>query len=67
MSDATEPDTLEATLRRFEIELPSEQVTLLERYCRALWEWNEKLNLTRHTDYENSSAAMWLTVWRWPS
>ncbi len=52
MSDATEPDTLEATLRRFEIELPSEQVTLLERYCRALWEWNEKLNLTRHTDYE---------------
>lgn len=32
--------------------LPSEQVAMLQRYCVALWEWNEKINLTRHTDYE---------------
>ncbi len=24
----------------------------LERYCVLLWDWNSKLNLTRHTDYD---------------
>jgi 16S rRNA (guanine527-N7)-methyltransferase len=24
----------------------------LDRYCHLLWEWNQKLNLTRHTDYD---------------
>lgn len=27
-------------------------VARLEQYCRLLWEWNERLNLTRHTDYD---------------
>lgn len=45
-------DSLLAALDRHGIELPSDQVEWLERYCRALWQWNEKLNLTRHTDYE---------------
>jgi len=27
-------------------------MALLDRFCRALWEWNEKINLTRHTNYE---------------
>jgi 16S rRNA (guanine527-N7)-methyltransferase len=44
--------SLAAALRRREIDFPPEQVALLDRYCRALWEWNEKLNLTRHTDYD---------------
>jgi 16S rRNA (guanine527-N7)-methyltransferase len=34
------------------IELASEQVQLLDQYCRLLWEWNAHINLTRHTDYE---------------
>ena len=46
------PDTLRAALARHAIELPDEQIELLDRYCHALWSWNEKLNLTRHTDYE---------------
>ncbi|MFO0925224.1 MAG: RsmG family class I SAM-dependent methyltransferase [Pirellulales bacterium] len=25
---------------------------MLQRYCHALWEWNEKVNLTRHTNYD---------------
>ena len=29
---------------------------MLERYCELLWEWNEKINLTRHTDYEKFVA-----------
>lgn len=27
-------------------------VDSLDRYCRAMWAWNEKLNLTRHTDFD---------------
>ena len=44
--------TLAAALARRQIVLPEPQVELLDRYCRALWEWNSKINLTRHTDYE---------------
>jgi 16S rRNA (guanine527-N7)-methyltransferase len=45
-------DTLAAALARHHIELPADQVERLDRYVRMLWEWNEKINLTRHTDYE---------------
>lgn len=41
-----------AAMARHEIQLPDDQVERLARYCRALWDWNTKLNLTRHTDYE---------------
>ena len=49
-------DTLSTALSRHGIELPSEQIALLDRYCHALWSWNEKLNLTRHTNYEKFVA-----------
>lgn len=45
-------DTLAAALTRHGLSLPADQVEQLERYCRLLWNWNSKLNLTRHTDYE---------------
>jgi 16S rRNA (guanine527-N7)-methyltransferase len=45
-------DNLAAALARHQLELPLAQVALLERYCALLWEWNTKINLTRHTDYE---------------
>lgn len=45
-------DTLEAALARRKLELPAEQVALLKRYAELLWEWNEKINLTRHTTWE---------------
>ncbi len=45
-------DSLSAALARHGIELPADQLALLDRYVRLLWDWNEKLNLTRHTDYE---------------
>ncbi len=47
----TDPD-LQAALDRFQIELTPPTVELLERYCQAIWTWNERLNLTRHTTYE---------------
>jgi len=49
-------DTLALALARHKIELPEEQVEHLDRYCQALWGWNAKLNLTRHTDYEKFVA-----------
>jgi 16S rRNA (guanine527-N7)-methyltransferase len=45
-------DTLAAALARYQIELPEPQIALLSRYCTLVWQWNEKINLTRHTDYE---------------
>jgi 16S rRNA (guanine527-N7)-methyltransferase len=47
------PDNnLVSALAQSQIELPASQIAQLERYCQLLWEWNEKINLTRHTDYE---------------
>ena len=49
-------ENLAAALARHQIDLPPSQVALLERYCELLWEWNSKINLTRHTDYEKFVA-----------
>lgn len=43
---------LHRALAQHAVQLPSHQVELLDRYCRFLWEWNARLNLTRHLDYE---------------
>jgi 16S rRNA (guanine527-N7)-methyltransferase len=45
-------DSLAAAFARHEIEIPAEQLALLDRYRQLLWDWNEKLNLTRHTTFE---------------
>lgn len=39
-------------LDRRGLHLPSQQVEMLERYARLLWDWNTKINLTRHTDWD---------------
>jgi 16S rRNA (guanine527-N7)-methyltransferase len=48
--------SLEEALARRDIQLKGKQVTLLERYCERLWDWNEKINLTRHTTYDKFVA-----------
>ena len=45
-------DTLPAALARHNFTLPAPHIEQLDKYCRLLWDWNEKINLTRHTDYE---------------
>jgi 16S rRNA (guanine527-N7)-methyltransferase len=45
-------EKLAGVMARRHIELPDAQIALLEQYCELLWQWNEKINLTRHTDYE---------------
>ena len=49
-------ENLTAALARHHIELPPPQVALLSRYCECLWDWNAKINLTRHTDFEKFVA-----------
>jgi len=49
-------EKLAVATTRHQIELPDTQIALLERYCEILWQWNEKINLTRHTDYEKFVA-----------
>lgn len=51
-SPSNDADSLVAALARHQIDLPADRLALLDRYVRLLWDWNEKLNLTRHTDYE---------------
>ncbi|MGQ9574509.1 MAG: 16S rRNA (guanine(527)-N(7))-methyltransferase RsmG [Thermoguttaceae bacterium] len=44
-------DELTAALAARQIELPEKQVDRLREYCKLLWQWNARLNLTRHIDY----------------
>ena len=48
--------TLADSLEQHHISLPKVQVRKLDEYCRLLWNWNERINLTRHTDYEKFVA-----------
>jgi len=48
--------SLAETLKQHHISLPKVQVRKLDEYCQLLWEWNERINLTRHTDYEKFVA-----------
>ena len=45
-------DTLSMALETFDVKVDSRAVPELERYCELLWDWNSKLNLTRHTDFD---------------
>jgi 16S rRNA (guanine527-N7)-methyltransferase len=45
-------DTLVAALARHQITVPPEALAPLEQFAQLLWEWNEKLNLTRHTTWD---------------
>jgi 16S rRNA (guanine527-N7)-methyltransferase len=56
MNASVSGDTLAAALERHGVEVDDAQRELLDRYCQALWDWNTKLNLTRHTDYEKFVA-----------
>ena len=35
-----------------DMQLPDSQIGQLARYCELLWDWNERINLTRHTTLE---------------
>ena len=43
---------LASALLRHGLTLPEDVVRRLQQYCLLLWDWNKRLNLTRHSDYE---------------
>lgn len=45
-------DSLAAALARQQLEVAPETAAVLERFAGLLWDWNAKLNLTRHTTWE---------------
>jgi 16S rRNA (guanine527-N7)-methyltransferase len=45
-------DAIAAEAEKLGLVLPSGAALRLADYARSLWAWNEKLNLTRHTDVE---------------
>jgi 16S rRNA (guanine527-N7)-methyltransferase len=49
---ADDPTILNQSLQQLGIDLEPVQLQQLEQFCRLLWAWNDKLNLTRHTDFE---------------
>ena len=43
---------LKQSLSAHSVTLTDNQQTLLQHFCEHLWDWNQRLNLTRHTDFE---------------
>jgi len=52
METPPDQDSLAAALARHSLAVDQDQLDRLDAYCRALWDWNTRINLTRHTDYE---------------
>jgi 16S rRNA (guanine527-N7)-methyltransferase len=52
VSQRSAADELAAVAATQGVPLDPPQAVLLAEYCRLLWDWNTKINLTRHTDYE---------------
>lgn len=50
--DPTISPEFTAELAKHQIVLDAAVVAHLNRYCDLLWDWNTKLNLTRHTNFE---------------
>lgn len=48
----TPEDSLDSALQRHGVAVPDAARGPLERYARLLWDWNEKLNLTRHVGFD---------------
>jgi 16S rRNA (guanine527-N7)-methyltransferase len=48
----TSGGSLKESLEKYSIALSASKTRKLEEYCRLLWDWNTRLNLTRHTDYD---------------
>lgn len=49
-------NSLAEAVKLFGIEIDDAALKGVDRYVKLLWEWNEKINLTRHTDYSKFVA-----------
>jgi 16S rRNA (guanine527-N7)-methyltransferase len=57
MSEAeVDPESLAVEIAQAGLDVPPEAIEPLACYCGLLWDWNTKLNLTRHTTLERFVA-----------
>jgi len=56
-------EVLESELRKFEIDLPTDQRRTLARYCDELFHWNTKINLTGLTGADMVRRLVAEPVW----
>lgn len=54
--DKAASDSLASALDRCGIQVAADRQPLLQRYCEAVWHWNLRLNLTRHTTYDKFAS-----------
>ncbi len=57
-------ENLSEAVNKLGLEIEPEKIEQLEEYCRLLWEWNEKLNLTRHTTFDLFARRDLLDSWQ---
>jgi 16S rRNA (guanine527-N7)-methyltransferase len=50
VSDPDPAEAIGAACARLSVAVPAESIPRLAAYAASLWSWNERLNLTRHTD-----------------
>lgn len=62
-TDFAPGDEIRFAARGLGIDLTAPQTRLLGEYCRLLWSWNEKINLTRHTDVAKFVRRDLLDTW----
>lgn len=54
-STSASPEDVQQLLRAVslhQLSVTDEQAARLAHYCHLLWDWNSRLNLTRHTDWD---------------
>jgi 16S rRNA (guanine527-N7)-methyltransferase len=54
--ESTPSHSLAEALERHSIALAADMIARMDRYCELLWDWNTRLNLTRHTDFDTFVA-----------
>ncbi len=52
MDELTETSGLAESLEKFAVRVDQAAIPKLEAYCRSVWDWNTRLNLTRHTTFD---------------
>ncbi len=57
-------ESLTVAVERLGLQIDADKLEQLERYCRLLWEWNEKINLTRHTNFDLFARRDLLDSWQ---
>ncbi|MDA7950997.1 MAG: 16S rRNA (guanine(527)-N(7))-methyltransferase RsmG [Pirellulaceae bacterium] len=63
-SELSQPSSsLIEAITPYELPLADVQIGQVETYIQELWRWNEKLNLTRHTNYDLFVARDLLDGW----